>query len=242
MALLPRRLCRQTSERRSGPLAASQRCHHRCAGAGDTLKAAADAEQVAACILRRPTKSARSKIVEGAGEVRPTVNVDRATVDSSGRRLATGIDGVRLRMLGPLQADHRGSLLEVIDARDPFWDEPIVYAYRFIVRPGRIKGWGMHMVQSDRYLTLAGRLRVVLFDGRVKSPTHGHYAEFQFTDETPGLLLIPPGVWHADQNTGDRDAVLINLPTRPYDHANPDKYRIDPGSGEIPFDWSLKDY
>jgi dTDP-4-dehydrorhamnose 3,5-epimerase-like enzyme len=116
-------------------------------------------------------------------------------------------------MLGPLQADHRGSLLEVVDMRQDFWDEPIVYAYRISVRPGRIKGWGMHMLQSDRYLTMSGRLRVVLDDGRTTSPTHGRFAEFQFTDETPGLLLIPPGVWHADQNTGDRDAVLMNFPS-----------------------------
>jgi hypothetical protein len=29
--------------------------------------------------------------------------------------------------------------------------------------------------------------------------------------------------------------------TRPCDHADPDKYRIDPHSGEIPFDWTLRD-
>jgi dTDP-4-dehydrorhamnose 3,5-epimerase len=49
-------------------------------------------------------------------------------------------------------------------------------------------------------------------------------------------------VWHADQNTGDRDAVLMNFPTRAYHHDNPDKYRIDPWSDEIPFDWTLKNY
>jgi dTDP-4-dehydrorhamnose 3,5-epimerase len=176
------------------------------------------------------------------GDVTPATPADEATVDGDGRRLATGIDGVRLRVLGPLQADHRGSLLEVLDTRQGFWDEPIVYAYRISVRPGRIKGWGMHMLQTDRYLTVSGRLRVVLYDGRTASPSHGRFAEFQFTDETPGLLLIPPGVWHADQNTGDRDAVLMNFPTRAYDHKNPDKYRIDAWSGEIPFDWTLKDY
>lgn len=175
-------------------------------------------------------------------DITPAARADEASVDSRGRRLASGIDGVRLQMLGPLHADHRGSLLEAVDTRQDFWDEPIVYAYRIMLRPGRIKGWGMHMLQADRYLTVSGRLRVVLYDGRTASPTHQRFAEFQFTDETPGLLLIPPGVWHADQNTGDRDVVLLNFPTRAYDHANPDKYRIDVRSGEIPFDWTLRDY
>ena len=85
-------------------------------------------------------------------------------------------------------------------------------------------------------------MRIVLCDGRTTSPTYRRFAEFQFTDETPGLLCIPPGVWHADQNTGDRDAVIINFPTRPYNHDQPDKYRIDPSSDKIRFDWALKDY
>jgi dTDP-4-dehydrorhamnose 3,5-epimerase len=167
---------------------------------------------------------------------------DQPTVDSEGRPLAPAIDGVRLHMLGPLQADHRGTLLEVIDIRDPFWEEPIVYAYRFTVRSGRIKGWGMHKLQSDRYFVASGRVRIVLWDGRTSSPSYQRFAEFHFTDETPGLLCIPPGVWHADQNTGERDAVIINFPTRAYDYDRPDKYRIDPLSDKIPFDWELKDY
>jgi len=176
-----------------------------------------------------------------ARQVSPAGAGDDPTVDAEGRRLAVGIDGVRLVMLGPLRADHRGTLLEILDVRNPFWGEPIVYAYRFSVRPGRIKGWGMHKLQADRYFTVSGRVRVVLYDGRTSSPTHGRFAEFQFTDETPGLLRIPPGVWHADQNTGDVDAVILNFPTRPYAHDRPDKYRIDPASGELPFDWTLKD-
>lgn len=182
---------------------------------------------------------------------------DDPSVDAAGARLDPGIDGVKLRMLGPLHADHRGSLLEVIDAvrpnavgkLDSFWAEPIVYAYRFIVRPGRIKGWGMHMLQTDRYLCLSGRLRVVLYQSAIdpeelagQRDADARLAEFYFTDETPGLLAIPPGVWHADQNVGDTDAVVINFPTRAYDPASPDKYRIDPHSGEIPFDWALRDY
>lgn len=175
-------------------------------------------------------------------EITPAASADEPTVDAEGRRRKVGIGDVRLQMLGPLQADHRGTLLEVIDTRHPFWQEPIVYAYRITVRPGRIKGWGMHKLQSDRYFIVSGRLRVVLYDGRARSPTYQRFAEFQFTEETPGLLYIPPGVWHADENTGDGDAVIINFPTRAYDHDRPDKYRIDLSSGEIPFDWTLKDY
>jgi hypothetical protein len=40
------------------------------------------------------------------------------------------------------------------------------------------------------------------------------------------LLNIPAGIWHADRNLGQKDAVMINFPTWPYEHASPDKYRL----------------
>ena len=55
---------------------------------------------------------------------------DRQTVDEAGRRLDVTIDGVVHHRLGPIHADHRGSLLEIVDVRQPFWGEPIVYSYR----------------------------------------------------------------------------------------------------------------
>ena len=64
---------------------------------------------------------------------------------------------------------------------------------------------------------------------------------YRVTRGTPGLLRIPPGVWHASQNWGDFEAVCMNFPTRSFDPEHPDKYRIDPASGEIPFDFTLRD-
>ena len=137
--------------------------------------------------------------------------------------------------------DHRGSLFEIVNFDHPFWADEVVYAYAVAIRPGRIKGWGMHKLQSDRYFLTRGCVRVVLYDGRTDSRTHGQLEEHNLTAEVPSVLAIPPGVWHADQNWGDDDALILNFPTRPYDRDAPDKYRIDPHSGEIPFDWSLRD-
>ncbi len=174
-------------------------------------------------------------------EVVPAVPADQQTVDEERRRLDVTIDGVVHQRLGPIHADHRGSLLEILDLRDPFWNEPSVYAYRFTIMPGRIKGWAVHKRQTDRYVTILGRMRVVLYDGRPASPTFEAINEIHFADEAPGLLRIPAGVWHADQNTGSTEAVVVNFPTRPYDTAEPDKYRTDPHRGLIPFDFTLRD-
>lgn len=165
-------------------------------------------------------------------EVTPPAPRDEPTASPS-------IAGVRLAALRQ-HVDHRGSLTPIMGDAE-FWDEPVVHAYRITIRPGRIKGWGMHKEQADRYFIPGASLRVVLFDGRTDSPTYERYDVFAFGAQTAALLRIPPGVWHADQNTGDDEAEIINFPTRAYDPAAPDKYRIDPHSGEIPFDWALRD-
>lgn len=174
-----------------------------------------------------------------AGAVGAAVR-DLPTVTAEGARLPLGIDGVVVRRL-TVHADHRGALTPLLDARNKFWEAPVVYVYCFTVRPGVIKGWGKHELQTDRYFVAQGHLRVVLFDGRENSPSRGEIDQVFFTPETPGLVAIPPGVWHADQNWGESDAIVVNFPTAPYDPDKPDKQRIDPHAGVIPFDWSLRD-
>jgi dTDP-4-dehydrorhamnose 3,5-epimerase len=165
---------------------------------------------------------------------------DRAHPDGPDLAMAGNIAGVRIERLVQ-HDDHRGSLMPFLNFGSPFWSEPIVYGYRYTVRPGRIKGWGMHRRQTDRYFVESGNLRVVLFDGRDDSPDKGHFCQFFFSSSSPGLLLIPPGVWHASQNWGRTLVRVANFPTVRYDAKDPDKYRIDPHSGAIPFDWSLRD-
>jgi dTDP-4-dehydrorhamnose 3,5-epimerase len=191
-------------------------------------------------ITADPAPDAMRSRYELADEVEPSGQPDGPTVDSSGRRLSTGIEGV-VYSRAVTHVDHRGTLTEALNFDDDFWDEAVVYAYHVTIRPGMIKGWGMHRKQADRYLVLAGSLRVVLHDARVRSPTYREFAQFDFSEVSPGRLLIPPGVWHADQNWGRTDALLINFPTRAYEHAAPDKHRIDPHSGVIPFDFALAD-
>ena len=166
---------------------------------------------------------------------------DAPSVTRGGERLPGPIEGVRYERL-VVHADHRGQLVPAFDPAHLFWDEPIVWAYNWTLRPGRIKGWGMHKRQADRYFVIAADIRVVLYDGREESETHQRLHVVDFTRGTPGLLRIPPGVWHASHNWGDFEAVCMNFPTVAFDPEDPDKYRIDPHSGEIPFDFTLRDY
>lgn len=82
------------------------------------------------------------------------------------------------------------------------------------------------MEHENRYFIMFGEMEVVLYDGRPNSPTHGLVAIVVMSEYRRQLMSIPTGVWHANHNIGTKDAVMVNFPTRPYDHENPDKYRL----------------
>ncbi|HET7498914.1 MAG TPA: dTDP-4-dehydrorhamnose 3,5-epimerase, partial [Candidatus Eisenbacteria bacterium] len=71
--------------------------------------------------------------------------------------------------------------------------------------------------------------------------TRGTVNEFFMGEKNPILITIPPGVWHGMKGIGTEPAMLVNTPTEPYKYDQPDEYRADPHTNDIPYDWSRKD-
>jgi len=61
--------------------------------------------------------------------------------------------------------------------------------------------------------------------------------QFVLSERSPSLIIFPRGVFHALQNIGETDAIFINMPTKRYNHQNPDKYRLPIKNDVIPFDF-----
>ncbi len=165
------------------------------------------------------------------------VTPDRQTVTPQGQIIQPLIEGVRVR-LAITHPDDRGDLCEVFSTAWGFDDEPMVYAYFASVRPGKTKGWVKHLLQADRLFMALGSFRVVLYDDRPDSPTYQKLNVLNFSDRKRGLVRIPPGVFHAVQNVGHEDAHFVNSPTRAYNHAQPDKYRLPLDTPLIPFSFA----
>lgn len=159
---------------------------------------------------------------------------DPPTVAADGTRLSPLPVGVTFREV-PTHIDDRGFVVEAYDPRWSWHPEPLVFSYVFTLRPGMIKGWGMHKLHEDRYFTLFGEMMVVMYDGRADSPTKGLVAQVVLSETNRRLMNIPAGIWHANWNIGSKDAVVINFPTMPYQHDNPDKYRLPLNSDQIPY-------
>ncbi|MBE2266825.1 MAG: dTDP-4-dehydrorhamnose 3,5-epimerase family protein [Anaerolinea sp.] len=159
---------------------------------------------------------------------------DSSTVYADGTRKSTLIDGVYVRP-AVTQIDDRGSLTEIYDPRWGMDDFPLVYVYQTTVRPGKWKGWVVHYIQTDRLFVSSGHLKIVLWDSRPESPTYNCVNEHFLTEQNRGLLRIPPHVYHLVVNIGQTDAMFINMPSHPYNHENPDKYRLPINNDIIPY-------
>lgn len=159
---------------------------------------------------------------------------DVQKVSSDGIAVSRLTEGVRFKEL-PTHADARGTVVEMFN---PQWDwhpDPLVFAYSFTIRPGLVKGWNLHKEHEDRYFVLQGEMDLVLYDPRPDSSTCGEVCRIALSEHNRRLVNVPRNVWHADHNLGTKDVVVVNFPTKPYDHANPDKYRLPIDSDLIPY-------
>jgi dTDP-4-dehydrorhamnose 3,5-epimerase len=158
---------------------------------------------------------------------------DVQTVDHAGRRLERLPAGMIVRDL-ITHADERGTVCELYDPRWGVSPADMVFAYMFTIRPGKAKGWGLHREHEDRYAFLDGELELAFYDAREDSETAGSQSRLLLSHHHRKLLVIPRGVWHAERNVGLVDVHVVNFPTIPYDHSNPDKYRLPLDAEELP--------
>jgi dTDP-4-dehydrorhamnose 3,5-epimerase len=163
---------------------------------------------------------------------------DVQTVTPTGERTASPIEGVSQRR-ARTHTDDRGTLVEMLDPRWGWHPTPIVYAYAITERPGSAKGWALHKEHEDRYFLLAGELELVLYDVRPGSSTSGQLWTVVLSELDRSIINIPAFVWHATRNLGTRDAIVVNFPTVPYDHADPDKYRLPLDTPLIPYSFGV---
>ena len=149
------------------------------------------------------------------------------------------IEGVQTKTLRVLP-DERGRLMEILRCDDPIFRR-FGQAYMTSVYPGVVKAWHYHKAQYDNLAVVKGMVKLVLYDDRAGSSTRGELQEFFIGDHNPLLVQVPPNVYHGFKNIGAEEALVINCATEPYNRSQPDEYRLDPHTPQIPYDWARKD-
>lgn len=149
------------------------------------------------------------------------------------------IDGVEIKKLKVIP-DERGRLMEVLRCDDAFFTN-FGQVYMTTTYPGVVKAWHLHRKQADHVACVHGMIKLALYDPRADSPTYEKVDQFYLGIHNPLLVRIPPGVYHGWMCVSREEAVIINVPTEPYDYDNPDEERLDAHENDIPYDWRRRD-
>jgi dTDP-4-dehydrorhamnose 3,5-epimerase len=149
------------------------------------------------------------------------------------------IDGVKVKHLRVIP-DERGRLMEILRRDDDLFLN-FGQAYVTTAYPGVVKGWHYHKKQADNMTVVRGMMKLVLYDSREHSPTYKLINEIFFGEHQPLLVQIPPFVFHGFKTISEYEALVINIPTEPYQYDNPDEFRVSPHDNTIPYDWGRKD-
>ncbi len=164
----------------------------------------------------------------------------RSAVTAGGQPSFELISGLQFRPTRPVPHED-GTLTEVAKTS---WQEvglPVVQTHITTTLPGRVRAWGLHAFSTDRLFVVKGLVSIVVFDGRTDSPTYGLVNEFKVSERNPGLLVIPPNLYHGWKVIGIDEAYIINMPAVEYDYTSPDALDLpydSPEAGKIvPWRW-----
>ena len=136
--------------------------------------------------------------------------------------------------------DERGWLMEILRADDPEFFRKFGQTYVSATYPGVVKAWHYHRQQVDHFACVAGMVKLVLVDTRAGSPTNGVVNEFFIGTQNPMLVQVPNLVYHGWKCISTETAIVVNVPTEPYNYTEPDEYRLEPHE-TLPYDWTRKD-
>lgn len=164
----------------------------------------------------------------------------RSAVDSQGESRQLSIDGVQFRPTRPVPHED-GHLVEVARTDWPMLRQPVVQVHVTTTLPGHIRAWGLHQRSTDRLFVVNGLVKFAVFDGRTGSATFGQVNTLLSSALSPGLLIVPPNLYHGWMNIGDCESAIINMPEYLYDYEKPDALDLPWDSAEaaalIPYRW-----
>ncbi|MBN2410013.1 MAG: dTDP-4-dehydrorhamnose 3,5-epimerase family protein [Candidatus Aminicenantes bacterium] len=149
------------------------------------------------------------------------------------------IEGVKIKKLRVIP-DQRGRLMEILRRDDELFQE-FGQVYMTTTYPGVVKAWHKHERQADNIACVSGMIKMALHDNRAGSPTNGETNEFYLGVHNPILVQVPAGIYHGWMAVSREEAVVVNVPTQPYDRERPDEQRLDPHDNDIPYDWKRRD-
>jgi dTDP-4-dehydrorhamnose 3,5-epimerase len=111
--------------------------------------------------------------------------------------------------------DNRGWLIEIFRHDESAFRESMGYAS--LTNPGVVRGPHEHISQSDCFVFLSpGSFELHLWDRRNGSETFGEYFKTVVGENSPTLVIVPPGVVHGYKCVSSTAALSLNFPDKLY--------------------------
>lgn len=126
------------------------------------------------------------------------------------------ISGVVIRNLRKF-TDPRGWLVETFRQDELESEYHPVMSYVSMTEAGVARGPHEHVDQADVFAFFGpSTFEVFLWDNRPASQTYGKRYIVTAGEDSPKLIVIPPGVVHAYRNIGKSMGMVVNSPNRLY--------------------------
>ena len=140
------------------------------------------------------------------------------------------IEGVQVIPLKRIP-DERGTIMHMMRADDPHFKQ-FGEIYFSTVYKDVVKGWHRHREMTLNYACIFGRIKLVIYDDRDGSPTHGELMEIFLGPDNYSLVIIPPETWNGFKGMSAPYAIVANCCTHVHDPAR--STRLDPFENDIP--------
>src|SRR5262249_45042445 len=108
--------------------------------------------------------------------------------------------------------------------------------YFSFVRKGVIKAWKRHRLMTQNFAVPVGSIRLVIYDGRNASPSHGCVEEVETGADRYSLVRIPPLVWYGFRGEAEGESMIANCATLPHDPDESESLEWD--TPVIPYRWA----
>jgi dTDP-4-dehydrorhamnose 3,5-epimerase len=104
------------------------------------------------------------------------------------------------------------------------------------MNPGGVTDWHRHSKQTDHLIAISGNIKLCLWDSRQDSPTYNAVDVIRMGLTRPLIAIVPPGVWHGLRNESGLTAQYVNINDVPYNHSDPDNFRLSADTTTIPIE------
>lgn len=133
--------------------------------------------------------------------------------------------------------DERGKIMRMLRNDDEEFTKfgEIYFSYTY---PGAIKAWHRHKLMTLNYAAVFGKIKLVLYDDRIKSPSFGKIEEIYLSDEDYFTIIIPPMIWNGFKSIEGKSSIIANCSDMVHNEGEIERKPFNDSS--IPYDWGIK--